>query len=246
AWIAVNSQFLGKRQLVQWLVYLKELGNSFGTTIRRDSVPVEDAVLPLRDVCGLSPRMHTLEHRTSAKKPEISLRIRLRHVPVGISESFKALRTTFLDIRRTMRRRGRDLCVSSWLVNHQFVTPPKGWGVCTDYVPTPADYGLPYEDLTLDTSDGIKIKCYLMVQRRALPGETAKEGADVDTAEEDRKFDSMLASAPPSSCSTEMERVLSCSFTALIRYSLDFRYGQSEGSPSEQGFMIDSQAALDY
>jgi hypothetical protein len=56
-------------------------------------------------------------------------------------------------------------------------------------VPTPADHGLPYEDLTLDTSDGVRIKSYLLVQRRHLPGDTRDKGSalDADTAEEDRK-----------------------------------------------------------
>jgi abhydrolase domain-containing protein 13 len=57
-------------------------------------------------------------------------------------------------------------------------------------VPTPADHGLPYEDVTLDTPDGIKIKCYLLVQRRHLAGnatEDKEHTGEVDAAEEDRK-----------------------------------------------------------
>jgi len=57
-------------------------------------------------------------------------------------------------------------------------------------VPTPADHGLPYEDVTLDTPDGIKIKCYLLVQRRHLAGsatEDKEQVGEVDAAEEDRK-----------------------------------------------------------
>lgn len=57
-------------------------------------------------------------------------------------------------------------------------------------VPTPADHGLPYKDITLNTLDGIKIKCYLLVQRRHLLGSSSddkEQASDVDTAEEDRK-----------------------------------------------------------
>jgi hypothetical protein len=56
-------------------------------------------------------------------------------------------------------------------------------------VPTPADHGLPYEDLSLDTSDGVRIKSYLLVQRRHLPGDTRDNDSalDADIAEEDRK-----------------------------------------------------------
>lgn len=55
-------------------------------------------------------------------------------------------------------------------------------------MPTPADYGLPYEDLTLDTPDGVRIKSYLLVQRRYLSGDKSidKDASNTDTAEEDR------------------------------------------------------------
>ena len=35
-------------------------------------------------------------------------------------------------------------------------------------VPVPTQYDLPYEDLTLVTQDGVKIKCYLLAQRKEL------------------------------------------------------------------------------
>lgn len=52
------------------------------------------------------------------------------------------------------------------------------------------DHGLPYEDLTLDTSDGVRIKGYLLVQRRYLPGDHADGKplvSEEDVAEADRK-----------------------------------------------------------
>ena len=52
------------------------------------------------------------------------------------------------------------------------------------------EYGLPYEDLTLDTSDGVRIKGYLLLQRRYLPGDHADGKPLVnedDVAEADRK-----------------------------------------------------------
>lgn len=57
-------------------------------------------------------------------------------------------------------------------------------------VSTPMDYGLPYEDLTLDTSDGVRIKAYLLLQRRYLPGDHADGKplvSEEDVAEADRK-----------------------------------------------------------
>lgn len=38
---------------------------------------------------------------------------------------------------------------------------------CSD-VPAPTQYDLPYEDLTLVTRDEVKIRCYLLTQRREL------------------------------------------------------------------------------
>ena len=38
---------------------------------------------------------------------------------------------------------------------------------CAD-VPTPAQFNIPYEDLELTTEDNVKLKCYLMIQSRAL------------------------------------------------------------------------------
>jgi hypothetical protein len=63
------------------------------------------------------------------------------------------------------------------------------------------DYGLPYEDLTLDTSDGVRIKAYLLLQRQYLPGDRAGGRALVseeDVAEADRKVRTLLnASSMP-------------------------------------------------
>jgi hypothetical protein len=52
------------------------------------------------------------------------------------------------------------------------------------------DHGLPYEDLTLDTSDGVRIRAYLLLQRRFLPGDHADGKplvSEEDVAEADRK-----------------------------------------------------------
>ena len=58
-------------------------------------------------------------------------------------------------------------------------------------VPTPADHGLPYQDLTLDTEDGVKLKSFLLMQRRHLPGEEPRD-SDADVAEEDRRVSFLL------------------------------------------------------
>lgn len=58
-------------------------------------------------------------------------------------------------------------------------------------VATPADYGLPYSDLTFNTPDKVKIRGYLLVQRKVLlsadgsPGtaEVETEGDDADVSD---------------------------------------------------------------
>ncbi|CAE6466735.1 unnamed protein product [Rhizoctonia solani] len=57
-------------------------------------------------------------------------------------------------------------------------------------VATPADYGLPYSDLSFTTPDNVKIRAYLLIQRKILlsaegsPGveEVTIEGDDADYA----------------------------------------------------------------
>ena len=39
--------------------------------------------------------------------------------------------------------------------------------ICTE-VPLPSEVGLPYEDLELQTPDNIKLRCYLLPQKRSL------------------------------------------------------------------------------
>ncbi|KAG9045743.1 hypothetical protein FS842_001109 [Serendipita sp. 407] len=121
-------------------------------------------------------------------------------------------------------------------------------------VPTPAEHGLPYEDLTLDTPDGVKIKSYLLVQRRSLPGDNSLDKeTEEDGAEEDRKF----AGTRPTilmfhgNAGNIGHRVpLARIFFIKMRCNVilvSYRgYGQSEGSPSEQGFKVDSQTVLDF
>lgn len=55
-------------------------------------------------------------------------------------------------------------------------------------VPTPAEFSLPYTDLELTTSDGVKLKCYLLLQHPDLhvPGATKIEW---DSDGDDEKYD---------------------------------------------------------
>lgn len=51
-------------------------------------------------------------------------------------------------------------------------------------MPTPADFGLLYEDLTLETVDGIKINCYLLLQRKEIAGVSPAASTPAETSAE--------------------------------------------------------------
>ena len=55
-------------------------------------------------------------------------------------------------------------------------------------VPVPTDFDLPYEDLTLTTPDDVKLRCYLLTQRKELPntGTMPVDGPEDETNEEVR------------------------------------------------------------
>jgi len=115
-------------------------------------------------------------------------------------------------------------------------------------------YDLPYEDLTLVTRDRVKIKCYLLVQRKELNTTTKTTFESLQEVEE-----------PPEKFATTRPTVimfhgnggnighripLAKVFYVKMRCNVmmvSYRgYGLSEGSPSEEGFQIDAQTVLDY
>ena len=52
----------------------------------------------------------------------------------------------------------------------------------------PTDFDLPYRDLPLETPDGVKLRCYLLTQRKELPniGAMPIESPDEESNEEVR------------------------------------------------------------
>ena len=52
-------------------------------------------------------------------------------------------------------------------------------------VETPHNYGLVYEDLTLETIDGIKIKCYLMLRRKDFEMDSSLTPPPLERADEE-------------------------------------------------------------
>ena len=52
-------------------------------------------------------------------------------------------------------------------------------------VETPRDHGLEYQDITLETIDGIKIKCYLMLQRKDIEMDSSLTPPPLERADEE-------------------------------------------------------------
>ena len=128
----------------------------------------------------------------------------------------------------------RSLCMEHAALSARAHGPLLAAFPVTVEVSTPMDHGLPYEDLTLDTSDGVRIRAYLLLQRRYLPGDHA-EGkplvSEEDVVEADRKVKTLVILSPRAcpangsnalllDCSTNNYDVLSRSLPAhVLQYS---------------------------
>ncbi|TRM58525.1 Alpha/Beta hydrolase protein [Schizophyllum amplum] len=123
-------------------------------------------------------------------------------------------------------------------------------------VAVPTDYNLDYDSLELQTPDGVTLRCYLLVQHKDLG--VTKVGAthideDVDPDLTDNEF---IASRPTvimfhGNGGNHGHRIpLARVFYLKMRCNvlmMSYRgYGLSDGSPSEKGFVVDAQTALDY
>ncbi|RDX49406.1 alpha/beta-hydrolase [Lentinus brumalis] len=119
-------------------------------------------------------------------------------------------------------------------------------------VPVPTDFDLPYQDLTLNTPDGVKLRCYLLTQRKELSNHGAKH---IPSSEEET--DEQFAARRPTilmfhgNGGNVGHRIpLAKVFYVRLRCNvlmLSYRgYGLSEGNPSEKGIRIDAQCALDH
>ncbi|KAF9812445.1 hypothetical protein IEO21_06207 [Rhodonia placenta] len=119
-------------------------------------------------------------------------------------------------------------------------------------VPAPIDFGLPFQAPELTTPDGVKLRCYSMLQRKDMSNVGAPE---VETHEQET--DEEFANRRPTvlmfhgNGGNVGHRIpLAKVFYVKMRcnvFMLSYRgYGHSEGNPSEKGIQIDAQCALDY
>ncbi|KZT21886.1 alpha/beta-hydrolase [Neolentinus lepideus HHB14362 ss-1] len=118
-------------------------------------------------------------------------------------------------------------------------------------VPVPSDFGLPYEDLRLTTSDNVKIQCYLLVQKRDLSPPATLVPGEMDFPEDEFPATRPTIMMFHGNGGNMGHRVpLAKVFYIKMRCNVmmvSYRgYGRSEGSPSEKGLQQDAQTALDY
>ncbi|PCH41916.1 alpha/beta-hydrolase [Wolfiporia cocos MD-104 SS10] len=119
-------------------------------------------------------------------------------------------------------------------------------------VASPGDHGLPYQDVELRTSDNIKLRCYMFVQRKDISqlGALDVESSEDETEEQfsSRRPTVMMFHGNGGNIGHRI--ALAKIFYVKMRcnvFMLSYRgYGLSEGSPSEKGIQLDAQCALDY
>jgi len=98
----------------------------------------------------------------------------------------------------------------------------------SDIVTTPSDSGLFYEDLMLKTSDGIKISAWYIHA-------------------ENPKATLLFFHGNGGNISYRIEFIEMFYSLNISTFIIDYRgYGKSEGSPTEEGTYLDSEAAWDY
>jgi fermentation-respiration switch protein FrsA (DUF1100 family) len=100
-----------------------------------------------------------------------------------------------------------------------------------DLTATPADVGMPFEEVRFDTSDGIELHGWY------VPGDTGHPGAPTV----------LFCHGNAGNISHRLERLDSLRAHGLSVLLFDYRgYGQSGGTPSEEGTYRDARAAWDY
>ncbi|WVQ72842.1 hypothetical protein IAR50_002403 [Cryptococcus sp. DSM 104548] len=157
-----------------------------------------------------------------------------------------------------------------WYFQRKLIYPANLPDGARKVVPKPIDVGCPYEDVTLTTPDGLKIKAYVIPARRrplgmeeirVLRKEDRRKRAEEEMekwAEEmgDEKAISYAKSRPTviifhANAGNMGHRVLLARNFNVEHgcnvFMLSYRgYGLSEGTPSEHGLKLDIQAAMKY
>ncbi|KAI0036346.1 alpha/beta-hydrolase [Vararia minispora EC-137] len=128
-----------------------------------------------------------------------------------------------------------------------------------EQVPVPSEFGLPYTDLTLTTPDGVKIKAFLLTQRRHLEIHGAAEipWSLEDDGDETHLISRQFVASRPTVIMFHgnggnhghripLARIFYLKMRCNVLMPSYHGYGLSEGTPSEKGLQMDAQTALDY
>ncbi|KAJ3484274.1 hypothetical protein NLI96_g5737 [Meripilus lineatus] len=126
-------------------------------------------------------------------------------------------------------------------------------GISTIDVTNPSHYGLSYHDLELQAEDGVKLRCYLMVQAKDIPQPSAtkvpdrcKDYSDEQYAAECPTVLMFHGNGGNIGHRIPLAKVFFVNFRCNVLMVSYRGYGLSEGSPSEKGIKMDAQCALDY
>ncbi len=111
-----------------------------------------------------------------------------------------------------------------------------------DIEQTPDQLGLKYEDITLTTSDGVRINGWF------LPGEVStKAGAHDNVLPSPTNLTALFFHGNAGNISHRLEKIGIFRDLGVDTFIIDYRgYGGSEGRPSEEGTYRDAQAAYEY
>lgn len=122
-------------------------------------------------------------------------------------------------------------------------------------VAKPTSYGIPYEDLDLETSDGVSLRCYLLKQNKNIA--TIRNAIQIpEDLNSSLSQDEFVAGRPTvimfhGNAGNHGHRIpLAQVFFLRMRCNvlmMCYRgYGLSEGTPNEKGLQLDAQAGLNY
>jgi fermentation-respiration switch protein FrsA (DUF1100 family) len=115
------------------------------------------------------------------------------------------------------------LVIVLWLFQSRLVYFPRH-----DITITPEEVGLPYEEISLETSDGVKLSGWF------IPAENARGMI-------------LFCHGNAGNISHRLESIRIFRRLSLDVFIFDYRgYGQSEGRPTEQGTYLDAEAAWRY
>lgn len=136
------------------------------------------------------------------------------------------------------------VCAAVWLFQGYLLYFPTRLEA---YEMTPADIGLPFEDVRLITSDGVSIASWYVSAEPGI-GDAAREHSLALPADNPSGRGTVIFCH--GNAGTMQDRLLMLQFFQRLGFNVlmfDYRgFGTSEGAPSEQGTYLDAEAAWQF